>query len=35
LKEAGAEKVEPVEKLTIKKKDIDGKVSEIVLFHEM
>jgi L-ascorbate metabolism protein UlaG (beta-lactamase superfamily) len=35
LKEAGAEKVEPVEKLTIKKKDIDGKLGEIVLFHEM
>lgn len=35
LKEAGAEKVEPVEKLTIKKKDIDGKLSEVVLFHEM
>jgi L-ascorbate metabolism protein UlaG (beta-lactamase superfamily) len=35
LKEAGAEKVEPVEKLTIKKKDIDGKKGEIVLFHEM
>lgn len=35
LKEAGAEKVEPVEKLTIKKKDIDAKVSEVVLFHEM
>lgn len=35
LKEAGAEKVEPLEKLTIKKKDIDGKLNEIVLFHEM
>ncbi len=35
LKEAGAEKVEPLEKLTIKKKDIDSKLSEIVLFHEM
>lgn len=35
LKEAGAEKVEPVEKLTIKRKDIDGKVAEIVLFHEV
>lgn len=35
LKEAGAEKVEPVEKLTIKKKDIDGKLSEVVLFHEL
>lgn len=35
LKEAGAEKVEPVEKLTIKKKDIEGKLGEIVLFHEL
>lgn len=35
LKEAGAEKIEPVEKLTIKKKDIDGKVAEVVLFHEL
>jgi L-ascorbate metabolism protein UlaG (beta-lactamase superfamily) len=35
LKEAGAEKVEPVEKLTIKRKDIEGKVGEVVLFHEM
>ena len=35
LKEAGAEKVEPVEKLTIKKKDIEGKLNEVVLFHEM
>ncbi len=35
LKEAGAEKVEPVEKLTIKRKDIEGKLGEVVLFHEM
>lgn len=35
LKEAGSEKVDPVEKLTIKKKDIDGKLGEVVLFHEM
>lgn len=35
LKEAGVEKVEPVEKLTIKKKDIEGKLSEVVLFHEL
>ena len=35
LKEAGAEKVEPVEKLTIKKKDIESKLGEVVLFHEM
>lgn len=35
LKEAGAEKVEPVEKLTIKKKDIEGKLGEVVLFHEL
>jgi L-ascorbate metabolism protein UlaG (beta-lactamase superfamily) len=35
LKEAGAEKVEPLEKLTIKRKDIEGKLGEVVLFHEM
>jgi L-ascorbate metabolism protein UlaG (beta-lactamase superfamily) len=35
LKEAGAEKVEPVEKLTIKRKDIEGKLGEVVLFHEL
>lgn len=35
LKEAGSEKVEPVEKLTIKRKDIEGKLGEVVLFHEM
>jgi L-ascorbate metabolism protein UlaG (beta-lactamase superfamily) len=35
LKEAGAEKVEPVEKLTIKKRDIESKLGEVVLFHEM
>lgn len=35
LKEAGAEKVDPVEKLTIKKKDVEGKLGEIVLFHEL
>lgn len=35
LKESGAEKIEPVEKLTIKKKDIEGKLGEVVLFHEM
>lgn len=35
LKEAGSEKVEPVEKLTIKKKDIEGKLGEVILFHEM
>ena len=35
LKEAGAEKIDPVEKLTIKKKDIEGKLNEVVLFHEM
>lgn len=35
LKEAGAEKVEPVEKLTIKRKDIETKAAEVVLFHEM
>ena len=35
LKEVGGEKVEPIEKLTIKKKDIEGKLGEVVLFHEM
>jgi L-ascorbate metabolism protein UlaG (beta-lactamase superfamily) len=35
LKEAGAEKIEPVEKLTIKKKDIESKLGEVVLFHEL
>lgn len=35
LKEAGSEKVDPVEKLTIKKKDIENKLGEVVLFHEM
>jgi L-ascorbate metabolism protein UlaG (beta-lactamase superfamily) len=35
LKEAGTEKIDPVEKLTIKKKDIDGKLGEVVLFHEL
>ncbi len=35
LKESGAERIEPVEKLTIKKKDIEGKLGEIVLFHEL
>ena len=35
LKEAGTEKIDPVEKLTIKKKDIESKLGEVVLFHEM
>lgn len=35
LKEVGAEKIEPVEKLTIKKKDIENKLGEVILFHEM
>lgn len=35
LKEAGAEKAEPAEKLTIKRKDIEGKLGEVVLFYEM
>ncbi len=35
LKEAGSEAVSPVEKLTIKRKDIDGKLGEVVLFHEL
>ena len=32
LKEAGAEKTEPIEKLTLKKKDLDGKEGEVVVF---
>ncbi len=32
LKEAGQEKVEKIEKLTIKKKDLDGKQNEIIVF---
>jgi L-ascorbate metabolism protein UlaG (beta-lactamase superfamily) len=35
LKEAGMEKTDPLEKLTVKRKDIEGKVAEVVLFHEM
>lgn len=35
MKEAGSDRVEPVEKLTIKKKDIEGKLGEVVLFHEL
>lgn len=35
LKEAGNDKVDPVEKLTIKKKDIEGKLGEVVLFVEL
>lgn len=35
LKESGSEKIDPVEKLTIKKKDIDSKLGEVVLFHEL
>ncbi len=35
LKEAGAEKVQAVEKLTIKKKDIADKKSEVILLEEM
>lgn len=31
LKEAGAEKTESIEKLTVKKKDLDGKEAEIVV----
>lgn len=31
LKEAGGEKVEPIEKLTVKKKDLEGKEGEIVV----
>jgi hypothetical protein len=31
LKEGGAEKVEPIDKLTIKKKDLEGKEGEIII----
>jgi len=31
LKEAGAEKVSPIDKLTIKKKDLEGKEGEVVI----
>ena len=31
LKEAGAEKTEPMDKLTVKKKDLDGKEGEIIV----
>jgi L-ascorbate metabolism protein UlaG (beta-lactamase superfamily) len=33
LKESGNEKVEKIEKLTIKKKDIEGKQGEVVIFN--
>jgi L-ascorbate metabolism protein UlaG (beta-lactamase superfamily) len=33
LKEAGSENTKPIEKLTIKKKDLDGKESEIVVLE--
>lgn len=35
LQEAGTPTIAPLEKLTIKKKDIEGKLGEVVLFHEM
>jgi L-ascorbate metabolism protein UlaG (beta-lactamase superfamily) len=35
IKEAGAEGVFAIDKLTIKKKDIEGKLGEVVLFNEM
>ncbi len=33
LKESGAEKTEPVEKLTLKKKDLDGKEGDVVVLR--
>jgi L-ascorbate metabolism protein UlaG (beta-lactamase superfamily) len=33
LKEAGEDKVEPIEKLTIKKKDLEGKDAEVVILQ--
>jgi len=35
LKEAGVQKMAPVEKMTIKKKDIEGKDGEVVLLEEI
>ena len=35
LKESGSEKVQPVEKLTIKKKDIADKKSEVIILEEI
>ncbi len=35
LREAGAEKVAPIEKLTVKRKDIDGKDGEVMLLEEL
>lgn len=35
LKESGAEKISPVDKLTIKRKDIEQKQGEIILFQEV
>lgn len=34
LKEGGVEKVKPVEKLTVKRKDVDGKTGEIVVLAD-
>jgi L-ascorbate metabolism protein UlaG (beta-lactamase superfamily) len=31
LKEAGEDNVKPIDKLTLKKKDLDGKMSEVVV----
>jgi hypothetical protein len=33
LKESGAENVKPIDKLTIKKKDLEGKESEIIVLE--
>ena len=33
LKEAGAEGVKPIDKLTIKKKDFVGKTGEVIIFE--
>ena len=33
LKEAGVEGVKPIEKLTTKKKDLDGKEAEIIVLE--
>jgi len=35
LKEGGGDKIKPIEKLTIKKKDFDGKEGEIVILNQV
>ncbi len=35
LKEAGEENIKPIEKLTIKKKDLEGKKGEVVVLEQV